>query len=192
MNIITILIIAFALSMDAFSVSISLGIQGKHNKRVVALKVAIMFGLFQAIMPIFGFFLGDLLDFHKYNLNNILAFVLLSLIGLNMIREWFKSISDSNTNQGMACEIEPTKTTKLSSILFLAIATSIDAFSVGISFSFIDFNIYLSSIIIGIVTFILSYIGTIIGCSIGYKFKHAELIGGLFLIGIGLKIFIGA
>lgn len=191
MNLITILIIAVALAMDAFSVSISLGIHGKNNRKKVALKVSILFGLFQAIMPLIGYLLGDLFRSRFYNYNNVIVFILLSLIGLNMIREWHKKFITLTNSDGVACEIEPSTTTKFSSILLLAIATSIDAFSVGISFSLIDVNIYTSIIIIGIVTFILSYIGTLIGCSIGYKFKHAELFGGLVLIGIGFKIFVG-
>jgi putative Mn2+ efflux pump MntP len=191
MNLITIIIIAIALSMDAFSVAISLGIRGHKNRRKVAIEVAFMFGLFQAIMPLIGYFIGDLLRFSNFNFNNVIAFILLSLIGLNMIREWYKGKFNTECVSSAACEIEPSEPTKLSSILLLAIVTSIDALSVGISFSFIDINIYLSVIIIGIVTFILSYIGTILGCSIGCKFKHSELFGGLVLILIGFKIFFG-
>ncbi|MBK5201208.1 MAG: manganese efflux pump [Spirochaetaceae bacterium] len=190
MNLITILIIAVALAMDAFSVSISLGIHGKHNRKKVALQVATMFGLFQAIMPLLGYFLGNLFSSKLYNYNNIVAFILLGLIGLNMIREWYKKLSGSDVLNDGTCEIEPSMTTKFSRILLLAIATSIDALSVGFSFSLIKVNIYLSIIVIGIVTFILSYIGTLIGCSIGYKFKHAELFGGLVLIGIGFEILV--
>lgn len=181
MNIVEILLIAFALALDAFAVSITLGIKKGCKDVSLSFKAAITFALFQTFMPLVGFFIGDKFKNYFDSYSGIIAFVMLSLIGLNMIRVWFKG-----------CELEQKdckrEYSSWSNILLLGVATSIDALSVGFSLSLIDFNIYISSAIIGLVTFILSFIGVDFGTKLGCRFKNAELVGGVVLIGIGIKI----
>ena len=179
MSLINILLISIGLAMDAFAVSISNGMAVKCFKKRFAFKVALFYGGFQAIMPIVGWAAG--LSFRKYieSYDHWIAFGLLFLIGAKMIYE------SRNDNEN-ACNPEKT--------LFLftmAIATSIDALAVGISFSCLQINIILPVILIGLVTFVLSFIGVFLGNKFGNLFgKKMELIGGLILIGIGTKILI--
>jgi putative Mn2+ efflux pump MntP len=184
MEIIQILIIAVALAMDAFAVSITLGIRNGCNRSVpLALKAATTFSLFQIVMPLIGFFIGDALKGYFASYTGIIAFILLTLIGINMIREWyFGNIIDENGNKR--------EFSSWANILILGVATSIDALSVGFSLSLIDFSIFTSAAIIGVVTFILSFIGVDFGSRLGCRFTKAELIGGIVLILIGIKILV--
>ncbi|MDL2212300.1 manganese efflux pump MntP family protein, partial [Erysipelotrichaceae bacterium OttesenSCG-928-M19] len=144
--------------------------------------IAFTFGAFQALMPLIGYFfsyqLSDLIE----SIDHWLAFILLGVIGCKMIYESFNQ-------EEIVCAIS--NNIDYRRLLLLAIATSIDALAVGISFAFLNVNIYLAIIIIGSITFILSFIGVKIGCTVGAKFKKpAELLGGIILILIGLKILV--
>lgn len=181
MDIISIIFIAFGLAMDAFAVSITSGLIIKHLRVNNALKIAMFFGAFQAIMPLIGWAAG--LSFRDFisGVDHWIAFGLLSIIGCKMIYESSKMGSNEK-------KIDPLN---LYVLFILSIATSIDALAVGLSLSFLDVPIALPAIIIGVVTFLLSLLGVYLGNRIGYFFERKiELIGGLILIGIGIKILI--
>ncbi|OCL83248.1 putative manganese efflux pump MntP [Arcobacter porcinus] len=172
-----VLILAFALSMDAFAVAIGIGIKNRLNLKIIALKVALFFGFFQALMPFIGY-LGNIgLKDYILNYDKIIAFILLLLIGLKMIYEAFKNEEEKDFNL-------------TNRVLFtLAIATSLDAMAAGYSLHLFNINIYLSLFIIGFTTFIISYLGVYIGSRGGVKYeKKAEILGGVILILIGFKI----
>ena len=177
----SIVIIAVGLAMDAFAVSITSGITIKRLHINHALKIALFFGLFQAIMPIIGWLAGLSLRDYISAIDHWIAFGLLSFIGCKMIYE-------SITVQSSKKEINPLNVYVL---LVLSIATSIDALAVGISFAFLKVSIVTPVIIIGTVTFLLSYLGVYIGDRIGHFFENKiEIAGGILLIGIGIKILV--
>ena len=181
MDIISIVIIAVGLAMDAFAVSITSGITIKRLHINHALKIALFFGLFQAFMPIIGWLAGLSLRDYISAIDHWIAFGLLSFIGCKMIYE-------SITVQSSKKEINPLNVYVL---LVLSIATSIDALAVGISFAFLKVSIVTPVIIIGTVTFLLSYLGVYIGDRIGHFFENKiEIAGGILLIGIGIKILV--
>jgi putative Mn2+ efflux pump MntP len=180
MNMITILFIAFGLAMDAFAVSITNGITIKHQRINNALKIGIFFGSFQALMPLIGWLAGLRLRDFISGFDHWVAFGLLSLIGGKMIYE--------STKIGDDKEI---RSLNLFVLLLLSIATSIDALAVGLSFAFLKISIATPIIVIGIVTFILSFLGVLVGNKLGHFFENKmEILGGLILIGIGIKILI--
>jgi putative Mn2+ efflux pump MntP len=180
MNMITILFIAFGLAMDAFAVSITNGITIKHQRINNALKIGIFFGSFQALMPLIGWLAGLRLRDFISGVDHWVAFGLLSLIGGKMIYE--------STKIGDDKEI---RSLNLFVLLLLSIATSIDALAVGLSFAFLKISIATPIIVIGIVTFMLSFLGVLVGNRLGHFFeKKMEIVGGLILIGIGIKILI--
>ncbi|MDS1314186.1 manganese efflux pump MntP [Aliarcobacter butzleri] len=173
-----VLILAFALSMDAFAVSIGLGIKNKQNLKALALKAGLFFGIFQALMPFLGFLGGIGLREYIQGYDKIVAFILLLVIGGKMIYEAF--------NENVEEEISQI-TNKI--LLTLAIATSLDAMAAGYSLHLFNLNIYLSLFVIGVTTFIISYIGVYVGSRGGEKYESkAEILGGVVLILIGLKI----
>jgi len=181
MDIVTILFIAFGLAMDAFAVSIANGITAKHQRMNNALKLGLSFGSFQAFMPLMGWLAGlSLRDFIS-GVDHWIAFGLLSLIGSKMIYESRKIESG---------EKEPHRLTVL--VLFmLSVATSIDALAVGVSFAFLRVSIATPVIVIGVVTFLLSFLGVFIGSKVGHFFESKiEVVGGLILIAIGVKILV--
>jgi len=181
MDIMSIVIIAVGLAMDAFAVSITSGITIKRLHINHALKIALFFGLFQAFMPIIGWLAGLSLRDYISAIDHWIAFGLLSFIGCKMIYE-------SITVQSSKKEINPLNVYVL---LVLSIATSIDALAVGISFAFLKVSIVTPVIIIGTVTFLLSYLGVYIGDRIGHFFENKiEIAGGILLIGIGIKILV--
>ncbi len=170
-----VLILALALSMDAFAVSIGLGIKNKSNIKILAFKAGVFFGIFQAFMPLIGYLGGVGLEKYIGNLDNIIAFVLLLIIGVKMIYEVFdKNIED---------EINVIS----NKLLFtLAIATSI----VGFTLHIFSLNPLISLFLIGIVTFIFGFIGVYIGSKGAKKYERkAEILGGIILILIAFKIF---
>jgi putative Mn2+ efflux pump MntP len=181
MNIITILFIAIGLAMDAFAVSITSGLTIKNLKINHAFRIAIFFGLFQAIMPAVGWLAGfNLRDFIS-NIDHWIAFGLLSAIGFKMIFESAKMKSDEKKINPLNIRI----------LLILSVATSIDALAVGLSLSFLKISIVTPAIIIGAITFFLSFTGVFIGNRFGHFFENRiEFIGGLVLISIGVKILI--
>lgn len=181
MNFISILFIGIGLSMDAFAVSIAKGMCLKKDIGKAAIQLAFWFGLFQAIMPFLGWFAGSYFQEMISSIDHWIAFLLLSAIGINMIKEAKQEICDCDEDTDMS----------LKHILLLAIATSIDALAVGISFAFLQVNIYEAMLIIGITTFFLSFIAVYLGNRIGGFFqKYAGILGGIILILIGLKILI--
>ena len=180
MEIIEVFILAIALSMDAFAVAICKGLSLKKLQVSKMIIVGLYFGIFQALMPFVGYLLGS--TFAKYieAVDHWVAFALLLLIGANMIREAISSKEE---------EIDDNFSFK--SMLILAIATSIDALTIGISFSMEPpaISIYWTVLIIGFTTFILSAIGVLIGNIFGSKFKRpAEITGGIILILLEIKV----
>ncbi|MDO8870485.1 MAG: manganese efflux pump MntP family protein [Methanobacteriaceae archaeon] len=175
MDLISIFLLAVGLAMDAFSVSITRGLTLKCNIKY-ALIIAIFFGGFQAIMPVLGWYSGMQLQSLISTVAPWIAFILLAAIGIKMIYESFSSE-------------EECKFFSLKDLLVLSIATSIDAFAVGVTFAILNISIITPIIIIGLVTFVLSFIGVYIGKNVGHLFGNKiEILGGLILIGIGLKI----
>ena len=178
MTFIELLLIAIGLSMDAFSVSICKGLTTKKFSWRMALVCGLWFGFFQALMPIVGYFLGAQFQEMIEAYDHWIAFGLLFLIGANMIREavWGKEESQDGS-------------LGFKTMLLLAIATSIDALAVGVSFACIRVKLWSSVIVIGLTTFAFSVLGVKIGNVFGSKYeKSAGIIGGIILILIGLKI----
>ena len=175
---ITILVIAFGLAMDSFSVSIANGLATKTFKISKALTIALFFGFFQGLMPIFGWLAGESIADYISAFDHWVAFGLLTIIGVKMI---YESITNKPNNFLRAYTIKV--------ILILSIATSIDALAVGLSFSFLNISIFFPAIIIGVITFFLSFLGVYVGRRFGKILKNRiEILGGLILIIIGLKI----
>ena len=170
--------LAIALSMDAFAVSVSLGAKHKKNSKKMALMAAGYFGLSQALMPFFGYWAGKGLLSVVAAYAPWVAFFLLLLIGAKMIYESF--------NTGIEDEL---KNITHQVMLVLAIATSIDAMAAGFALNLLNVNVLFSCLAIGVITFIFSYLGVLVGEKSGTKLENkAELFGGVVLILIGLKI----
>ena len=181
MSFIELLLIAVGLSMDAFSVSICKGLTTKRFSWRMALTCGLWFGLFQVMMPIIGYFLGAQFQHLIETIDHWIAFGLLFLIGANMIREavWGDKDDDIPENGSLSFK----------TMFLLAVATSIDALAVGVSFACIQVKLWSSVLVIGITTFLFSVLGVKIGNVFGSKFeKSAEITGGIILILIGLKI----
>ena len=180
MNLITIIVIAIGLAMDAFAVSIATGATYKKTGSNHAFRMAFAFGGFQAIMPVVGWLAGLTLKEFIKNYDHWIAFILLVFIGSKMIYESFKIKRVQQQTDALSAAV----------LLGLALATSIDALAIGITFSFLlAGSLAVAVIIIGLITFILSYVGFYIGKSFGHFFETGiEAIGGLILIGIGTKI----
>ena len=173
------LIIAVGLSMDAFAVSICKGLSVRHVSPRQAGLAALWFGGFQALMPMLGYFLGVSFADFVASVDHWIAFILLGIIGGNMIKESFQKEDD-------VC-VCPDFTFR--TMLAMAVATSIDALAIGVSFAFLKVNIWLAILLIGLVTAIFSASGVYIGNIFGSRYKSkAEFAGGLILISMGLKI----
>ena len=180
MGLVELIILSVGLAMDAFAVSICKGLAMKKMKWKNAIIIGLYFGIFQAIMPLIGYLLGVSFQSAITSIDHWVAFVLLVGIGANMIRETMSKEKD-----------EANDSIKVKDMLILAIATSIDALAIGITFAFLEVNITLAVSLIGIITFIISVIGVKIGNIFGDKYeKKAELAGGIILIGLGIKILI--
>jgi len=178
MTFVELLLIAIGLSMDAFSVSICKGLTTKRFSWRMALVCGLWFGFFQALMPIIGYFLGAQFQEMIEAYDHWIAFGLLFLIGANMIRE---AVLGKEEQQDGSLGFK--------TMFLLAIATSIDALAVGVSFACIQVKIWSSVLIIGITTFLFSVLGVKIGNVFGSKYeKSASVVGGIILILIGLKI----
>ncbi len=181
MELLTVFFLAIGLSFDSFAVSVCSGLNLPHIRFFQAAKIAIFLALFQAAMPLIGWFIGNSMKSLIEPVDHWIAFGLLSLIGGKMIIEGF---TDSETR-----EIKNPLNIKV--ILMLSLATSIDALAVGFSFATFWDKIVLAIAIIGSVTFIASMLGILLGKKIGPKFTHySEIAGGLILIFIGAKILI--
>jgi len=191
MSFVEILMIGIGLSMDAFSVSICKGLTTKRFSWRIALTCGLWFGFFQALMPLIGFFLGSQFEQYITSVDHWIAFGLLFLIGTNMIREATKQSTDDDNGLLRSARNDGPVASPIGfrTMLLLAVATSIDALAVGISFACIQVKIWSSVLIIGLTTFLFSIIGVKIGNAFGSKFeKSAGVVGGIILILIGLKI----
>ena len=179
MGIIEILLIAVGLAMDAFAVSVCKGLSMKKMSWKKAIIIALYFGMFQAIMPVIGYLLGTSFENIVTKIDHLIAFILLSFICINMLKEAFSKKEEECCNDKI----------DLKTMVILAIATSIDALAVGITFAFLQVNMILAGVMIGIVTFIICVIGVKIGNKFGDKYERkAETVGGLILIFMGIKI----
>ncbi|MGD9570127.1 MAG: manganese efflux pump MntP family protein [Sedimentibacter sp.] len=213
------LIIAIGLSMDAFAVSVCKGLSLNNTNIKNSAIVGLYFGTFQAFMPLIGYFIGIQFQDYITAIDHWIAFILLVAIGLNMIKESTKNTCEinnvisedkielinnsvvdekliSNVNETIITKkedkVDADKELQFKAMILLAIATSIDALTVGITFAFLQVNIFSAVSMIGIVTFIFSFIGVKIGSTFGMKFKSkAELAGGIILIVMGIKILLG-
>lgn len=180
MGIIELLLVGIGLAMDAFAVSICKGLNMKKVNKVHCAVIALFFGGFQALMPLIGWALGKQFESYITSVDHWIAFVLLALIGGNMIKESREEEEEVN---------ECNDKLNMKELFLLAIATSIDALAVGITFAFLKVDIIPAIAIIGVVTFVISAIGVFVGNIFGSKYKNrAELAGGIILILIGLKI----
>lgn len=180
MSVTELILIAVGLSMDAFAVAICQGLASRRFKVKSALAIAFAFGLFQALMPMLGWALGTQFADYITAYDHWVAFVLLAIIGGKMIYDaLIEKQEDAPQEEKLS----------LRKLLLLAIATSIDALAVGVSFAFLKVNIAFSTALIGVITFTLSFAGVWIGNKFGAKYKSkAELAGGVILVLIGVKI----
>lgn len=178
MGIIELVFIGVALAMDAFAVSVCKGLSMRRMSYYKSIIVGLYFGVFQAIMPLIGYLLGGAFENTITSVDHWAAFILLSIIGLNMIKD---AVSGDDSQSDDRVDIRV--------MLPLSIATSIDALTVGITFSFLQVNIIHAILIIGITTFLLSFLGVKIGNRFGDRYKEkAEIFGGVILILMGVKI----
>ena len=190
MDIISLLAISVALSMDAFSVSICKGLATKKFSLKTALLCGLWFGGFQALMPIIGYFLGAQFEHLIKSFDHWIAFGLLLVIGVNMIREALSEEESADDGQQPVAECSCSNT-GFKTMLMMAIATSIDALAVGVSFAFLSVDLWKSVIVIGITTFLFSFAGVRIGNIFGSRYsKAAEITGGVILILLGCKILV--
>ena len=179
LNIFELFLTALALSMDAFAVAVCKGLALKNVKLKNCLWIGLWFGLFQAIMPTIGFFCAKLFESYVNAFSHWIAFALLCFLGINMIKEAMED-DDEKANDDVCCK----------EMFVLAIATSIDAMAAGVSFEMIEnFRIGLAVVFIGIITFLLSALGTKLGSIVGTRYnRKAEAAGGIVLILLAFKI----
>lgn len=179
---IEVLLIGAGLAMDAFSVAVTDGIVLKKPRVLQAVKIALFFGAFQFLMPCAGFLLGSTFAWLITSFDHWVAFILLAFIGGKMI---FEAVRGGDENEEIKNPLS------VSTLFVMAVATSIDALAVGVSFATIGTPIIAASAVIGIVTFMISLAGVYIGSRFGNLLgKRAEIAGGIVLVGIGIKILI--
>ena len=190
MNFLNIFLTGFALSMDAFAVSVTKGITLKNINSKIAFKIAFYFCFFQCVMPLIGLFLGIRFESYIKSIDHWIAFFLLGFIGLKMIFEAlesnkidFKNEAEKNTYMQSIATIDNKE------ILVLSIATSIDALAVGVSFAFLSISIFPVCFSIFLITLIVCFLGVLIGKKLGSVFKnYAQIVGGVILVFIGISI----
>ena len=171
-------LIGISLAMDAFAVSICKGLSMKKMNWKKAVIIGLYFGIFQALMPTLGYFLGSGFDNLVTSIDHWIVFILLFFIGLNMIEDSFSKETENNNDN-----------IDFKTMLILALATSIDALAVGVTFAFLRTNIFIPLIFIGIITFAMSFLGVKIGNKFGDRLKNkSEKLGGIILILMGIKI----
>ena len=183
MTLLDVIIAGIALSMDAFAVAVCKGLSFKKIKATQVLTVGGYFGGFQALMPLLGYFLGSVFKESVTRYSDFIAFAILLFIGGKML-------IDAKNDEEDGCKMPSLKFTEMA---ILSIATSIDAFAIGVSMGLKEnsINIFLAVIIIGLITFSLSALGVLIGKKCGERLqKHAEILGGIILIALGIKILI--
>ncbi|MEA5084033.1 MAG: manganese efflux pump MntP family protein [Lachnospiraceae bacterium] len=182
MGIVTVFLIAVSLAMDAFAVSVSNGIAMKNFRVSDGVKMGTFFGVFQCMMPLLGWVLGNSVRVYIEAVDHWIAFILLLLIGGNMVKESLSKDCDEDISK---CDFALTN----KKLILQAIATSIDALAVGISFAMLNVDIISAAIIIGLVCFVISFVGGSLGKKLGEVFEErAEFLGGIVLIVIGAKI----
>lgn len=179
MKTLELIILSIGLGMDACAVAVCKGLSMRKMDWKKAIIIGLYFGTFQLVMPIIGYFLSRGFENIVVNIDHWIAFILLGTIGGNMIKEAMKEEKSDNCNDNV----------NFKTMIILAIATSIDALAVGITFAFLNVNLLLAVVLIGIITFILSVIGVKIGNIFGDRFENkAEFAGGIILIFLGIKI----
>ena len=173
------IVLSLGLGMDAFAVSICKGLSMKKMNWKKALIIGLYFGGFQAIMPVLGYSLSKGFENFVTSIDHWIVFILLSIIGGKMVKDAFSQENSENCNEDVGFK----------TMIVLAIATSIDALAVGITFAFLNVNLILAIALIGSITFFLSVIGTKVGNVFGDRYENkAELLGGVILIFLGIKI----
>ena len=178
MGIFSIFLTGFALSMDAFAVSVTKGMTLKKINLSIATKIAFLFGLFQGVMPFIGWLFGMNFELYIRNIDHWIAVFLLSFLGIKMIIE---AIKNDNSDDSTYLDNKE--------LIILSIATSIDALAVGVTFAFLNIDIIPICVSIGVITFLVCFIGVLIGKKIGSVFKnYAQIVGGIILVLIGLNI----
>lgn len=176
MNIIELIVLSFSLSMDSFATSLCKGIEFNNNLYKNSIITSIWFSTFQTIMPILGYYLGNIISMKLFSVAYYISFFILSFLGISMIREKDDVVQ---LNDSLGFKI----------MFLLSVSISMDAFSVGISYALLNLNIILSSILNFSITFITTYIGCILGSKIGSKYSSiSKTIGGIILISLGIKI----
>ena len=181
MSVIELFVIAVGLSMDAFAVSICKGLSVRKLRSRHAFSTAIWFGGVQALMPLIGYFVGISFADFVTNVDHWIAFVLLALIGSNMVKE--------SREQDEDAEVCPDFSFR--KMLALAVATSIDSLAVGVTFAFLKINIWTAALVIGVTTAAISGAGLKVGNIFGSRYKSkAELVGGIILIAMGARILV--
>lgn len=177
MSIIELFLISVGLAMDAFAVAVCKGLAMKILSIKKIVSIGVWFGVFQAGMPAIGYLLGSNFKVVMESISHFIAFILLFFIGFKMLKDVFcgeESTLDDSLN--------PKR------MFILAVATSIDALTIGVTFAFFDVNILIAAIMIGLITFTLSMLGVIIGNKFGHKYeKKAQITGGIILICLALK-----
>ena len=181
MSLIELILLAVGLSMDAFSVAVCKGLALRSVRPKHMIIVGLWFGGFQALMPMIGYFLGDRFAARISRYDHWIILILLSFIGVNMIREALSGEDKDDDAADAALSFKP--------MLILAIATSIDALAVGVTFAFLEVNILAAASLIGVITFALSALGVKVGSLFGLRYKaKAEICGGVILVLLGVKI----
>lgn len=176
MNIIELIVLSFSLSMDSFATSLCKGIEFNNNLYKSSITTSIWFSIFQTIMPVLGYYLGNIISMKLFSVAYYISFFILSFLGISMIREKDDVVQ---LNNSLGFKI----------MFLLSVSISMDAFSVGISYALLNLNIILSSILNFSITFITTYIGCILGSKIGSKYSSiSKTIGGIILISLGIKI----
>jgi len=198
MGFLAIFMTGIGLSMDAVAVSIAKGMTLKEKLLENAIKIALFFGVFQGLMPLIGWWAGRYFEEYIKSFDHWIAFILLGAIGGKMIHESIKGVKERKESERQI-EMEISSDTisigneelKNKDLIVLAIATSIDALAIGVSFAFLSVSIIPSIIIIAVTTFVLCVVAVIIGKKLGTVLqKYAELVGGIILILIGFNILI--
>ncbi len=177
MHFLELLIIALGLSMDAFAVAVCKGLAQHQHSAKKSLITGLYFGGFQALMPLLGYLLGKQFASAITTVDHWIALALLSIIGINMIRE------------SRSCDVKASNSFGFKNMVVLSLATSIDALAIGITFAFLKVDIVTAVLTIGIITFAISFAGVKLGSVFGVRFKSkAEIAGGIILILMGVKI----
>lgn len=185
------LLLAVGLSMDAFAVSVGNGLSMKKSDPKAALAIAASFGLFQALMPTVGYFLGSAFETVISGFDHYIALIFLGFIGGKMIFDGIRELREKKKSAGAPEEEKPFKLS-FGALMIQSVATSIDALIVGVSFAALpNVNIWTAVTLIGVITFSISLVGVFSGKKFGQLLgSRAEIFGGLILVGIGVKVFV--